>query len=478
MVCPVTNTSGIHDNYLPVPPASWWSGNLASGSYGPGKLEGRQSGTGFTECSSYPGGNTNAFGATITLLTFVESDGSEHQPIDQLTGGQPLGSYPNVCSSVTGASRGTVFISHEGEAMTFISDTVIYDRNTSGGSTLYPSGYLMLRNGTRYRIDNGTISWLRDRNGNRLTFSYNTALEPTVITDSLNRQITVAYNVADVAPYGVCDRITFAGFGGTPRILRVSRTSLSGVLRQTSSYSNHPAAYTIQTYQQLFPELNAFPAGSYNPGGIVSAVWLPDGARRYQLYYNSYGELARVELPTGGAVEYDTTPGSGVISGDSLYNDDYLQIYRRVIERRVYSDGVSLEGKQTYSANYSNSEDPTPWTTTVTVDNVSPGGALLTREKHYFHGSGAASLFRQSDSTNQHLYSAWEEGKESQTETIDTNGVTVLRRVVNTFTQRAAVSWWAWAADNAPANDPRLTQIVSTLVDTNQVAQQTFSYDQ
>ena len=464
-----TNPSGVHDNYKPI--SGWWSG---SSSYVP-KLEGRQSGTGFTDCSSYPGGNTNAFGATITRLTFLEADGSEHELIDQLAGGQPLGSYPNLCSSVTGASRGTVFISHDGEAMTFISDTTIYDRNTPGGSALYPSGYLMLRNGTRYRFDNGTVTWLRDRNGNRLSFTYGSS---TIITDSLNRQVTIAYNVADVAPYGVCDQITFKGFGGAPRVIRVSKTSLSSVLRQASSYSNHPAAYTLQTYQQLFPELNAFQSGNYNPASIVSAVWLPDGSRRYQFYYNSYGELARVELPTGGAVEYDMTVGSGVITGDSLYNDDYLQIYRRVVERRMYADGVTLEGKQTYFATYSSSEDPTPWSTTVTVDQVSPGGTILAREKHYFYGSGAASLFRQSDPTNQHLYSAWKEGKENQTEALDTNGVTVLRRVTNTWAQRAPVSWWTFGADDAPANDPRLTQTVSTLVDTNQVAQQTFAYDQ
>ncbi len=473
-----TNPSGIHDNYKPIAPISWWSGNLATTSYSPGKLEGRQGGTGFTDCSSYPGGNSNAYGGTITRLTFIEPDGSEHELIDQLTGGQQLGSYPNICASVTGASRGAVFISHDGEAMTFISDTTIDDRNAPGGSTLYPSGYLMLRNGARYRLDNGTVTWLRDRNGNKLTFTYDTGLRVTGVTDSLNRTVTIAYDVADIPPYGLCDQITFKGFGGAQRMIRVSKASLGNVLRQASSYSNHPAAYTLQTYQQLFPELNAFPAGNYNPASMVSALWLPDGTRHYQFYYDSYGELARVELPTGGAIEYDTTLGSGVITGDDLYSEDYLQIYRRVLERRVYSDGVTLESKQAYSASYSSSTDPTPWSTTVTVDHLNPSGTLLAREKHYYDGSGAASLFRQSDPTGQHLYSAWKEGRENQTEVLDTNGTTVLRRVTNTWAQRAPVSWWTGAADDAPANDPRLTQIVSTLVDTNQVAQQTFSYDQ
>jgi YD repeat-containing protein len=51
----------------------------------------------------------------------------------------------------------------------------------------------------------------------------------------------------------------------------------------------------------------------------MSAVTLPDG-RQYQFYYNSYGELARVDLPTGGVIEYDygsgtTSDSTGVLTG-------------------------------------------------------------------------------------------------------------------------------------------------------------------
>src|SRR5712692_3116628 len=80
---------------------------------------------------------------------------------------------------------------------------------------------------------------------------------------------------------------------------------------------------------------------------------------------------------------------------------------------------------------------------------------------------------------------AWDEGQENQTEAFAADGTTVLRRVNNTFGQRASVSWWSsWASSQGlnsarePACDPRLTQVVSTLVDSNQVSQETFSYDQ
>ncbi len=60
----------------------------------------------------------------------------------------------------------------DGTSATFISDADIVDlyiSDGSGGETdQYVSGYLMLSDGTRYRIDGGYVTWLRDRNGNYL----------------------------------------------------------------------------------------------------------------------------------------------------------------------------------------------------------------------------------------------------------------------------------------------------------------------
>src|SRR6185436_9287191 len=110
-----------------------------------------------------------------------------------------------------------------------------------------------------------------DRNGNKLTFTYATNL--LTITDSLNRTITINYNVSDVAPYGLCDRIIFKGLNGAQRIIRVSRTSLSNVLRPGSGYTIR----TLGGASGLFPETNGSSATTYNPSSIASAVWLPDG---------------------------------------------------------------------------------------------------------------------------------------------------------------------------------------------------------
>jgi len=60
----------------------------------------------------------------------------------------------------------------------------------------------MLRDGTRYRIDTGQVTWIRDRNGNQLT-SPRLRISWTkryTITDSLNRQGD--YHLADYG-YGL-----------------------------------------------------------------------------------------------------------------------------------------------------------------------------------------------------------------------------------------------------------------------------------
>jgi hypothetical protein len=68
-----------------------------------------------------------------------------------------------------GPERGTTFVTTDGTSATFISDSTIYDNLwAEEEERIYPSGYLMTKDGTRFRIDYGKISWMRDRNGNYL----------------------------------------------------------------------------------------------------------------------------------------------------------------------------------------------------------------------------------------------------------------------------------------------------------------------
>ena len=319
-------------HYFPSP--NWWAG-IKPG-YGPGVMQGRVAQFDAQVCSD----STMRAVQTLTRLTFTAPDGTEFELQDKQTNGAPAG--VGLCDA-NGFNRGRIFVTADGSAATFISDQPISDYiwvPNGGNDLFYPSGYLLLRDGMRYRIDNGVVSWLRDRNGNKMTFTYDSFKRMTVAKDSLNREVTVSYSASSIA----YDEITYKGFGGMLRTVRVNYANLedAGVLR---------SGYSSQTYQQLFPEVSGSWSTKYNPK-VVRSVTLPNN-QQYQFQYNSYGELARVVLPTGGAFEYDYAAGvsgaaaSGVVGGG--FDDYSVNVYRRVMTRRVYADGSTLEAKTTFS---------------------------------------------------------------------------------------------------------------------------------
>jgi hypothetical protein len=125
----------------------------------------------------------------MTRLTFTAPDGTEFELIDQANGGKPL----TATSCFSSPSRGTVFVTADGTSASFVSDSVIVDTAVPGVDLPYVSGFLMLRNGVRYRIDSSQVTWIRDRNGNMLNFTYTSGLV-TTITDTLGRVVTINYN--------------------------------------------------------------------------------------------------------------------------------------------------------------------------------------------------------------------------------------------------------------------------------------------
>ncbi len=438
-------------HYYPVP--SWWTLNTAP-IYSMGRMDIRQAGSrDYFICGSAG----YIYNYTLTRLTFTAPDGTEYELRDQATNGQP--NHPSSCTAL---NRGKNFVTADGSSATFVSDSDISDYVYPGEpNNIPPSGYMLLSDGTRFRIDSGLVSWMRDRNGNKLTFSNDLVnRRMNSVTDSLGRQVTIIYDNGSTG----YDEIRYNGLNGVVRSIKVYRTNLSNALRSD---------FTIQTYQQLFPELNGAEAVSFNVP-VTSAVQLPNG-QQYQFRYNSYGELARVVLPTGGAFEYDyaagTTDGaaSGVIS---IFPDKH--IYRRVIERRIYpqgGSGTAYASRMTYSR----PETSTTNAGYVAVDAYDSAGTLLERSYHYFYGSARASFGQQPTQ-----YPAYKDGREYMTDVYDSNGTTVLRRMVNTFAQRAAVSWWTGDPEAAPPNDPRVVQTDSTIEPggANLVTRETFSYDQ
>jgi RHS repeat-associated protein len=442
------------------PSANWWSG-IKPG-YGPGVMQGRVAQFDAQVCPD----STMRARLTLTRLTFTAPDGTEFELRDRQSDGAPAG--VGICDT-TGYNRGRVFVTADGSAATFVSDLAIVDyivMPNDGNDLFYPSGYLLMRDGTRYRIDNGMVTWLRDRNGNRMTFTYDSFKRMTLAKDSLNREVTVSYSTASIA----YDEISYKGFGGAQRTIRVNYANLqdAGSLR---------SGFSIQTYGQLFPEVSGSGVNNYNPKVVRSVTLLNN--QQYQFQYNSYGELARVVLPTGGAFEYDYAagvagaPASGVISGG--FDDYSMNVYRRVVTRRSYDDGSTMSAKTTFSRPESTSGN----SSYILIDQFKSDGTTRISQQKVYHEGFATSSFTIGPTE----YSPWKEGRELQSESIAADGTTVLNRTVRTWEQPTAGNSWPLVQTEtnaaAKANNPQVTQIVTTLepAQANKVSKQTFTYD-
>jgi YD repeat-containing protein len=434
---------------------NWYVGDKPG--YGPGKLLGRTASYFPPDCNPVLG-----TGYTLMRLTFIAADGTEYELRDQSRDGQP---WNVLCSNPGLSPRGRVFKSSDGTSVTFVSDTDITDFGSD-----YPSGYLMMRDGTRFRIDSGNVTWMLDRNGNKLSFIYDSQQRVTTITDSLNRQINISYYNPPSQTY---DSITWKGYNNTQREIRVYYAALSTALRSDFSPGT-----------MIFPPADPYagnPSGAnFDTTTVVSQVLLPNN-QSYNFKYNPHLELAEVTLPTGGKYQYDWDAGPGTYSGAEGMDGEWgvpagwptpfdpsytgaMYIYRRVTERRVRIDGSTLESVKTYNVVGDGS---------VTVNHLDASRNLQAQDKHYFYGSPFGTFSAPPTS-----YASWKEGREYQTEVYDTGG-NLLRRVTHTWQQRAAVSWWpSGYPDIEPPNDPRIVETVTTLADANLVSKQTFGYDQ
>ncbi|MFN7928346.1 MAG: RHS repeat-associated core domain-containing protein [Blastocatellia bacterium] len=418
------------------PMAHWWTG-IEPG-YGPGTMEGRY--------LNDPCGDPVYSGQQITRLYFTTPDGTEIEFRDQESRGETkLGNcYPHGIYSPT-FNRKKIFNAVDGSAATFISDTDIYDWNGIGDTYIFPTGNLMWRDGTMYRIVNGQVSWMRDRNGNRLECNGN------VFKDSLNREVTITTHPQSPAP-NYYDKITYRGNDGAIREIKIWYKPLEDILR--ADYQVGTAPYT-RTYDQLFGLGSS--QTRHNPLKAAS-VELPNG-KSYQFYYNPYGELARVVLPTGGAYEYDWM---GYISG----NPD---IIRRVAEKRVYptgGQGTAFSVKTIFSDN----QTPTGTNSWFFTEQRDAANNLLAHSKHYFYYNSVSSTYLWTPFQNR----PYDEGRENKTEVYNTSGSNVSNMLRETSQVWTASFWGA-----APSSDTRISEKVTTLSDIspNLVSKETYSYD-
>jgi len=405
---------------------------------------------------------------TVQRLTFITPQGTEIPLRDDKWDGQPLGT-----GCTTGTSRGTAFSSTDSSGLKFIADTDISDAAqavTNFEILSYPTGNLMWPDGTRYRIVNGRVSSIRDRNGNLISFQYDVSGFLATVTDSLNRTIQVTNHFSTGGSH---DTITYKGFGGAQRTVDISFALLSNSL--------YPGE-TPQTYSQLFPQLNGSPTFTYDEE-VVSSVTLPNG-RSYRFQYNHFGEPRRVVLPTGAAVEYIFVEGatnvpnsSGVITDGTSY-----AIYRRVGERRVLDDGTSTTSRTVFTASYSGSTTD-DYQTVVVEETFDTNNNRQSHAEHYYFGNPSViAAYRPNPilfqgTTGNWGYSSWMEGLEFHTSRMDKDGITLLRGAHYEWAARAPAAWWTGATSAMPSRDPRLLA-THTYLDNGLTSQQVYRYDQ
>ena len=399
------------------------------------------------------------YGSVAIRPTFTAADDTEYTFYPQNLG-NPGVLGANSRDAVLNFGR--VFVAEQNLQITFISDDTVYGIATGGDLLL--TGWMYLPDGTRYRIEGSSVVKIIDRNGNTITFQSDAPGRTLKIKDSLNREVNFAYNVNMGGQYGTGDLITYTGFGGAPRTIRVTRTNLSGALLEGESIVNfaiHP-----------------------NPNQMVKTLWLPDD-RKYEFRYNGFGELAQIALPTGGGIQYDYAPGvvggqwPGLI-GAWNYHDQSFEpfakgVYRRVVRRRVYQDlssGIyerreeisrpeSINPSLMGSPNEANGYQNLGY---VEVNTYNYNGVKQASVKHHYTAPGGITPYMPYYSILNHTpfdVTPWAVGKEIKTEVFDTNdsNPTLLRR------------------EEYALGDGHIDEIKTTLADTSQVSKQRFVYD-
>ncbi len=370
-----------------------------------------------------PGVIIPSSGYDCTALTklYLRMAGTEIELRDVGTNGEP-----HFNSNNSPLNRGRQWHAVDGSGTLFISDADIQDESCvdtgipamNGINTVYPTGYLMLEDGTRYRFVDGYPKWMRDRNGNTITFGGSQGGEE--VTDSIGRK----YRLSSV---GSSQGVTYKDHSGTDRTVAIITGNLSSALRSDF------AAGGVKTLQSLLPTVVLEQPNALFDPILTKAIRLPNGLE-YHFFYTEWGELARIEMPNGGVIEYDYA--GGLISGGT-------QVYRFVTAKRIFDSPGHLQARQTFAYSF---PYPGPLATVTTVKTYDASNIVVRNERHTFLGT----VF--DDFRFMGWYQPFSNGRQLTFEQLNAAGSSVLRRVDNT--------WETIDLNGAPTSgppQPRLT---------------------
>ncbi|HEX3252822.1 MAG TPA: RHS repeat-associated core domain-containing protein [Pyrinomonadaceae bacterium] len=436
----------------------------------------------------YPGCGYSRY---LTKLTVSLPDKGEIELRDDYTDGAPhiAGTNPNTgnCKWYD-QYRGRRWHAADGSGTIFVSDV---DNGVVSGNY---AGVLITADGMRYRFENTPVpggdfvlvraTSVSDRNGNIITITY-PSNDEVDYTDQLNRVTKIKKNVYDPQTgQPLVLLVELPGYGG-PRYYKVKAGSMNQNYRAGINLGgsvitglNNPQNYSItfnglgSIGMALFPESYCLFVERLDEQAVVNELILPDN-RSLLFKYNEYGEVAEVQLPTGGKMQYDYEPKDALPTGVSLPAEvrtatipvTIYGIDRALVARRTYADGTNLEGSWTYS--YTSS--------TTDVRAFSASGTLLRNERHFFMPA-SRYIADYNDGLNGTGYSLWSTGLESRMEVRNASDA-VMSATETDWTQRASVSWWTGYTQQQPANDNRINQ-TRRYLETGAMAKVDNLYDQ
>ena len=433
-------------------------------------------------------GNPNpaCYTFTVPKLTVMLPDKGEIEFRDDLYDGKPLSSD---CGGLVSVSRGRRWHATDGSGTIYISDIDNAGAERFGDL----SGVVITADGTRYRFSGSRCTSITDRNGNRIDIEYSSQGTKVEFKDQLGRITKIEQFVADPDNPNItlAVLVTIPGYSGN-RYIKIKRDVMSANYR---SDITPPSQVCTGLYDPLSKGYSSWCGSSptilfsHSYGAFVqridnqqvlTEVILPD-QRSLRFKYNTYGEVAEAQLPTGGKLWYDYEYQSDVPVGNSplfeiggAFHTEVREVDRALIQRRVF-DGSSLQARFDYfysgtGAGFSATE--------IRVINNTPVEVLLRNERHLF-----LPALRYTDypggTTGAHdgtYYSLWSTGVEWRTEILNADGTVVLKATEKDWEQRALVQWSGYPQEQ-PANDNRIKEERSYL-ETGMMAKVKTFYDQ
>jgi len=393
---------------------------------------------------------------TLTSVVWQKPDGTEVTFRDKQFGGQPQPGWHAGINSSQGANRGRTFVAMDGSSAIFTADSNVYDNYLCGGAIpIAVPGVLTLRDGTLYTFrssqngPSGTsgayATQVEDRNGNVLTIAQN---NPETVSDDLGRTITLG------------GTIQYPGQDGSVRNVTINSSSLQNALNSGESLTLMGNLFGGPNWG-CYNGQQCGNSTTYNNPGVISQIILPNN-QGYRFCYNHFGDVARLFLTTGGAIEYDYDT---YLTSDGATPTDWTA-FRFLIAKRVYNTIPGVTPANTCSADRSTFRleqqiqysDPLGNSSRIATYKDANGNSLGSETHHY----NPVDLVPGNDGTH---YPAWSEGLETELDYYDASG-NLLKKDVNTWHQRPCYSWdvmcvpaWSSNPDGSTAwsHDPRMT---------------------